>query len=137
MELNHDDLKWASAKVVNAADDIVKISKNKNPWEVFPVIVKAWQESCPKTYDSFVYTLNETKANSKITKVGGSHFKGVSVDKGNSDTAGTGGTLRHRLDIPVKVIYIIRRLYPDMPMDKKFYDKWAKVFPQMKIEEKV
>lgn len=137
MQVDPDNLKWAPAQVVSAATDIVNQSKNKDPWEVFQIIVSAWQETCPKTYDSFITTLDETKANSKLTKVGGSYFKGISIDKGNEREEGTGGILRHRLDIPVKVIYMIRRLYPDLVMDKKFYEKWAKVFPKMVIEERV
>lgn len=121
-----NNLKWAPAKVVSAATDIVKLRKEKSPWEVIEVIVRAWQETCPQTYQSFIYSLDQVKRNSKVTK----GVRGVSVDK-------EGNTLIHRLDIPVKVIYMIRRLYPDIPMDKAFYNKWAKKFPKMVIESKV
>lgn len=130
---NPDLYKWAPSQVVNAASKLIELKKNKSPWEVIEKIVEIWQSTCPKTYDSFIYTLDKTKRNSKITK----GFRGVSIDSGSGGVEGTGGVLRHRLDIPVKVIYIIRKLYPDMPMDKEFYNKWARVFPKMKIEEKV
>jgi len=129
---NTDNLKWAPASVVDAATDIVKQKNNKDPWEVFKIIVRVWQETNPKRFDSFITTLDETKANAKITD----GFKGISIDKGNEREEGTGGVIRHKLDIPVKVIYMIRRLYPDLQMDKAFYTKWAKVFPKMRIEEK-
>ena len=133
MNVDPDNLKWAPSQVVQAANEIIKQKNDKDPWEVFQAVVKVWQETNPKTYDSFITTLDETKANAKIT--GG--FKGISIDKGNPREEGTGGILRHKLDIPVKVIYMIRRLYPDLVMDKAFYTKWAKVFPKMRIEEKV
>jgi len=122
-----NNLKWAPAKVVESITQLVELKENKSPWEVIEEIVRVWQETCPKTYESFVYDIEMTKRNSKVTK----GIRGISLDKE------TGGYLRHRLDIPVKVVYMIRRLYPDMPMDKEFYKKWAKTFPKMVIESKV
>lgn len=120
-------LKWAPAKTVSAADTLLEMRKTKDPWEVIAAVVKMWSETNPREYESFVYTLDKTKESRKVTK----GFRGVSYDKA------TGGHLQYKLDIPVKVVYLIRRLYPDMNMDKAFYAKWAKVFPKMVIMEKL
>jgi hypothetical protein len=127
INLAQENLKWAPAKTVSAADKLIELKKNKDVWEVIRAIVQMWQETNPKEYDSFIYTLEHTKQTRKVTK----GFRGVSYDKE------TGGNLRYKLDIPVKVIYMIRRLYPDMNLDKDFYNKWEKVFPKMVIMEKV
>lgn len=127
-----DNLRWAPASVVGAADRLVELKKNKSPWEVIEAIVEMWTATNPTDWDSFLYDLEYKKQTSKVTSIGGTQFRGVSIDK-----SGTGGILRHRLDVPVKVIYMIRRLYPDMNMDKEFYVEWAKRFPKMMIEEVV
>ena len=126
-----DHLKWAPAKTVSAADRLIELKNKKSPWEVIQEVVKLWMETNPTEYDSFVYTLDKTKRTRKITKAGGSHFSGLTYDRES------GGHLQYKLDIPVKVVYLIRKLYPDMPMDKAFYKKWGKVFPKMVVMEKV
>lgn len=46
---------------------------------------------------------------------------------------------RYTLDIPEKVIFMLRKLYTtkEMPMDKKFFRSWAKKFPKMQVSEKI
>jgi len=129
IQVNPHDLRWCPSKVYTAADKLVKLKKDKDPWEVFEYIVRVWQSTNPSEYDSFLYTLDETKGTRKITNIGNKQFSGVSIDKE------TGGTLRYLLDIPTKVIYLIKRLYPNINLDKEFYTKWAKKFPKMVIEE--
>ena len=125
-----DNLRWAPAGVVNLANNLIKLKSDKDPWIVFEAIVDAWQKTNPKRYDSFIHQLEDTKKNSKTTFIGGKEHTGVSVDK-----SGTGGTLLHKIDMPVKVVYMIKKLYPDMNLDKEFYDKWAEKFPKMVVSE--
>jgi len=123
-------LKWAPARTVEAADRLVELKNNKDPWEVFAEVVKVWQGTHPADYESFLFNLDVKKGTAKVTSVGNKQFRGVSVDT-------EGSVLRHRLDIPVKVIYMIRKLYPEMNLDADFYKKWGKKFPHMVIEEAV
>jgi hypothetical protein len=129
--LHPDEYKWTNSRIFEAADKLVQLKKDKDPWEVFEYIVKIWKSTNPSEYESFIVNLNETKTTRKVTTVGNKQFSGVSVDKN------TGGTLRYLLDIPVKVVHMIRKLYPEMNLDKEFYTKWAKHFPKMVIEKVV
>lgn len=133
--LDPTEVKWAPAKAVNAADHLIRLKKTKDPWTVIEEIVKVWKSTNPTEYDSFLYTLDWEKADGKIIQAGG----GKRATHASIDTKGTGGILRHTLDIPVKVNYMIRALYPpeELPMDKAFYDKWARKFPKMVISEVV
>lgn len=126
-QLHPDELKWTSSRVFTAADKLIELKKDKDPWEVFEYIVKIWMSTNPSEYESFLVDLDETKKSRKVTNVGGKQFAGVSVDK-------EGATLRYLLDIPTKVVYMIKALYPEMNMDKEFYNKWAKKFPKMIVE---
>lgn len=137
MDETANNLKWAPAGVVNLVSKLVKLKKEKSEWEVIEAIVDAWEKSNPTEWESFLHELDHTKSTRKVTAVGNKQFSGVSKDKGNSEREGTGGYLRYKLDIPVKVVYMIRRMYPELPMDKKFYDKFARKFPKMVIEEVV
>ena len=129
-QLHPDELKWTSSRVFGAADKLIKLKEDKDPWEVFDYIVKIWMSTNPSEYESFLVDLSDTKATRKVTSVGNKQFRGVSVDS-------EGATLRYLLDIPTKVVYMIKRLYPEMNMDKEFYTKWAKKFPKMTIEDTV
>lgn len=130
-------LKWAPAGAVTAADKLVELKNTKDQWTVIEEIVKLWEATCPSEWASFVYDLEVSKQTAKVTYIGNKQFSNVSKDKGNYDHPGTGGILRHQLDIPTKVIYMIRRLYPDLPMDKEFYDKFARRFPKMVVSKVV
>jgi hypothetical protein len=130
-QLHPDELKWTSSRVFGAADKLIKLKKDKDPWEVFEYIVKIWMSTNPSEYESFLVDLSDTKETRKVTNIGNKQFRGVSVDKE------TGGTLRYLIDIPTKVVYMIKRLYPEMNMDKQFYTKWAEKFPKMTIESVV
>jgi hypothetical protein len=135
MDVN--DLKWAPASAFQAADEIIKLKKNKGPWEVIEKIVEMWEKTNPRDWQAFIFQLEDEKARGKVTNVGSKKFTNVSKDKGSGDEKGTGGTLRHQLDIPLKVVYMIRKVYPNLVMDKKFYNKWARKFPKMVVSEKV
>lgn len=124
---------YAPAQIVQGAQSIIDLKNKKGPWEVIDQIIKVWEATNPKTYKSFITNLDEVKGTRKVTNVGGKQFKGVSRDKTS------GGLLQYKLDIPVKVIYMIRRVYSveELPMDKEFYKKWAQKYPNMVISEVV
>lgn len=127
-----DDYRWAPAKTVQAADKLIELKKNKGPWEVIAEIIKIWRSTHPTQYDSYIINLEGVKQSRKVTSVGGKQFSGVSKDK-------SGAYLQYKLDIPEKVVYMIRTLYnpEELPMDKKFYQTWAKKFPKMVVSTKV
>lgn len=131
--MDAENYDYAPARIVQGAQSIIDLKNKKDPWEVIDQIIKVWEATNPKTYKSFITNLDEVKGTRKVTAIGGKQFKGVSKDKV------TGGLLQYKLDIPVKVVYMIRRVYSadELPMDKKFYAKWARRYPDMVISEVV
>lgn len=125
-----DNFRYAPAKVVDMGSRLVELRKTKGLWEVIEEIMKMWSDTSPKEYQSFLVDLDFTKADGKETNVGGKTWSNVSKDL-------NGSLLRHRLDIPVKVVYMIRRLYStdECPMDSDFYDEWARRFPKTVVSE--
>ena len=125
-----DNLRWAPSKVVGMADKLVQLKNTRPVWEVIEELMRMYSETNVKEYDSYLIDLEDTKDNGKITNVGGKAFSNVSKDI-------EGSLLRHRLDIPVKVVYMIRRLYStdEVQMDQKFFDTWARKFPNTVVSE--
>jgi hypothetical protein len=132
VKLLSDAYRWAPAKAVTMGDELVKLRNTRPVWEVIEAVMKMYSETNVHEYQSFLVDLKDTKDLGKVTNVGGKAFSNVSKDI-------NGATLRHRLDIPVKVVYIIRRLYSveELPMDEKFYAKWARMFPRTVVSEVV
>ena len=126
-----DNFRYAPAKVVGMADKITELRKTKGMWEVIDEIMRLWASTNPKEYKSFLIDLNTTKETGKVYSLtGGKSITNVSKDE-------NGSLLRHRLDIPVKVVYMIRRLYSvdECPMDAEFYNTWAKRYPKTVVSE--
>lgn len=127
-----EEYRWTDPKIYESANKIIELKKTKGPWEVIEFILKMWRETNPKEYNSFVFSLDKIKSSRKITSIGGKQYSGVSKDA-------HGSYLQYKLDIPEKVVYLIRRVYTptELPMNKEFYDAWAKKFPSMVIMERV
>lgn len=127
---SYDDLRYAPAKVVDMGTRLVELRKTKGMWEVIEEIMKMWSDTNPKEYKSYLIDLDFTKDDGKVTSVGNKRWSNVSKDS-------TGSLLRHRLDIPVKVVYMIRRLYStdECPMNAEFYDEWSRRFPKTVVSE--
>ena len=73
--------------------------------------------------------LDFIKKSGKETSVGNKVFTNVSRYEG--------GLLQKKLDIPSRVIYMIRKMYSpeELPMDESFYQEWARRFPLMVVSE--
>ena len=123
-----DDRKFASGSQVAAVNRLMKLKKTKGPWDVIKEIVKIWSSERPAEYRSFVVGLKDTKSTRKVYK---GKFTGVSKDKKS------GAILRYTYDVPVKVVAMIRKMYPEMYMDKEFFKKMGRLFPDFKISKKV
>ncbi len=126
-------LKYAPAPSVQLADKLLELRKTKNKWEVIAFVISSWIKTKPRHWDSHLVSLRDIKETRKTTTVGSKQFSGVSKDKV------TGGYLRYTLDIPEKVILIIRRLYTaeELPMDKKFFADFARRFPIFVVSRRV
>lgn len=109
-----------------AANRLIELSKIKPMWEVVDEIIRIWSELKPKEWKSHLINmanLRETRKN-KFSS---------SYDKK------TGNNLRYTLDVPEKVILMIRVLYgtDEAPMDKKWFNTFAKRYPKFVVAEKI
>jgi len=125
-----DNLRWAPAKAVDMGNRLVSLRQTQGLWTVIEEIMRMWADTNPREYQSYLIDLEDTKEDGKITSVGNKRWSNVSKDL-------NGSMLRHRLDIPVKVVYMIRRLYSvdECPMDADFYDEWSRRFPKTVVSE--
>lgn len=118
--------KWADYQKTQRLLDLKKKS-GSDPWPVIEACLKVWSDSKPNTWESFLYEIEQTRETRKDPKFGST------VDKS------TGATLRYTLDIPEKVIYMLRVLYTpeELPMNKDFFIAFAQRFPKFKVAEKI
>lgn len=114
-------------------DAIWKAKEKKNPWEVIDLILKAFKETKPRRYQSYVIHLKNLKESEKRTNVGNSTFRGVSKDKEND------AYLAHTVDFPVWLMMAIRKVYgpQELQMDKEFFREFGKRYREFQIMEKV
>ncbi len=116
-------------KNVNLAVSLEELKKKSgsNPWPVIEMIVEAWQDRNPTQWKSHLLYIEELRHTRKDSKYASTY------DKKN------GGYLRYTLDIPEKVLQMIRCLYnaEELPMTKEFFKEWAKKYPQMKVAQKI
>jgi len=129
--MNINDYRYTPASVFSAADKLVKMKKEKVIWEVIAKIVEMWEKTNPKEWEAHLIDLSWDKEIGKVTSIGTKQFSHVSKNKG--------ALLRKTLDIPQRVILLIRRLYSpqELPMDKKFFRTWAQKFPKMVVSQKL
>lgn len=114
---------------VIATDRLIELKKSSgtNPWPVISEILKIWADKSPKEWKSYLIRLQDIKRTRKDRKFASTYDK---VNK---------GYLRYILDIPQKVISMIRCLYTadELPMNRKFFIEFARRFPRLKVAEKL
>lgn len=120
--------KARSARVVQAVKTIEHLYKLKaksvsDPWPVIEECLNIWSESEPTNYQSFLYNLQGVKESRRD----------------RTYAASPTGSLRYTLDVPERVLYMIKMLYTtdELPMNKEFFREWAKRFPKMRVAEKI
>lgn len=107
----------------------LKGKSSSNPWPVIEECVKIWEATNPTEYKSFLFELEDIKQTRRD--------KFASSDP-KKDTK-YGGQFRYTLDIPEKVMYMLRCVYDtdELPMNREFFMAWSKRFPKMKVAEKI
>ena len=114
---------------VRAVDALVKLKRESgsNPWPVIEMCLEIWKSSNPNEWKSFLVDLGKTKVTRKDRKFASTY------DKVH------GGYLRYTLDLPEKVVYMIRALYSsdELKMDREFFIEFAKRFPLLKVAERL
>ena len=120
--------KWSD---VSAVMEIARLKEKSgsNPWPVIEKCIDIWKETNPTEWKSFLYEIEETKG-TRRNKFAASDERKDRVHN---------GILRYTLDIPEKVLYMIRAIYSatELPMNRSFFLEFAKRFPRMRVAEKI
>lgn len=108
--------------------ETLKHKSGSNPWPVIEECFKIWKDTNPTDWKSYLIYLDDVKETRRDKKFGTARKDPVHD-----------GILRYTLDIPEKVMFMIRCLYDsdELPMDRKFFLQFAKKFPLYKVVEKV
>lgn len=114
---------------LNWVEQVIKLKKKSgsNPWPVIEACFNFWAQQSPTRYTSFLISIDNTRKTRKDPKYASTY------DKVH------GGYLRYTLDIPEEVMYMIRCIYsePELPMNREFFNEFAKRFPKYRIANKL
>ncbi len=110
------------SKVYSSADYLIKLRKTKGMWEVIDGVIEVWQKSSPKEWKSHLIDMKDLRE-TRINKWASNKDK----------------SYRFLLDIPEKIIFMIRKLYDfnDCPMDKKWMLKFARRYPTFVVADRI
>ena len=105
----------------------LKQTSGSNPWPVIEACFDYWALQSPKRYRSFLISIDNTRKTRKDPKFASTY------DKEH------GGYLRYTLDIPEEIMLMIRCIYnvDELPMDKEFFNNFAKHLPRFMIAQKI
>lgn len=113
---------------INAVErlELLKKKSGSDPWPVIEECFKVWQATNPKQWQAYLVDVEEVRQSRRDKK-----FATANKDSVHD------GILRYTLDIPEKVMMMIRMIYsPDeLDMNKEFFTKFAKRFPQFKVAQ--
>jgi len=116
-----DHLRWV--------DEVTRLKSKSgsNPWPVIENCFNFWALQSPSRYRSFLISIDNTRETRK--------------DREYASTKDPihGGYLRYTMDIPEEVILMIRCIYnvDELPMNREFFNEFAKRFPRYRIAEKI
>lgn len=96
-------------------------------------MIKIWKQRNPAEWKSFIVHLDDTKQAQKRKWVGRHEWTGVTKDKES------GAYFSMVVDFPVWIMQALRKLYnsDELPMDKKFFERFAREFPEFAIRKKI
>lgn len=105
-----------------AVDRLLTLRNTKSQWDVIDEVIKIWYTTHPKEWKSHLIEMKDLKETRK-----------------NKFASTKDKSLRFILDIPEKVILIIRKLYStdECPMDKRWMLKFARRYPKFVVAERV
>lgn len=110
------------SKIYSAADRLVTLRNSKTQWEVIDEVIKVWHATNPKEWKSHLIDMQDLKETRK-----------------NKFASTKDKSLRFLLDIPEKVIFMIRKLYTveECPMDEKWMLKFARRYPKFVVADRI
>lgn len=113
--------------LIQFVDEVMKLRGSKDaPWSVIEKCFEYWEKHNPTKYRSFLVNVENLRNSRKN-------------DFASTKDPVTGGILRYTLDIPEEVMFMIRKIYDtdELPMDKKFFNEFARRFPRFVVAKKL
>lgn len=113
---------------VHAVETLEKLKKDNgaNPWPVIEKCLEIWKSRSPQQWKSYLVYMDDIRETRKDRKFASAH------DKKND------AYLRYTIDIPEKIMYMIRCLYDpeELDMNREFFKEFGKRFPSFKVAER-
>lgn len=109
-----------------------KISSGQSPdgfiatqkdWSILDEIIKVWSVAYPDMYRLHLDNIKKIRKANDATK-------GIAKDKG-------GAEIRHTVEIPEKLLSLVRAIFPSQNLDKSFIYKFAKRYPIFSVVGKI
>ena len=118
-----DNNNWRSASQVMVADKIMAAYKTKTFWEFVDEVMKVWAELNPGKWRELIHEVKATKLDL--------------IDRRYATTKSKHMERRFLLRMPEFVHNVIWKMYPDYPMDRKFFNTFARRYPNFRVSEKI
>jgi len=112
-----------SAKDIVAVERIMKAYKTKSFWPCVDEIMKVWSEVNPGKWNELIVEVKNTKSTLKDKKYATTNSK--SMER------------RFLLRMPDFVHNAIIKLYPNEPMNRRFFNTFARRYPAFRVSDKV
>lgn len=112
-----------SARHVAAVDRIMNAAKTKSFWGFVDEVMVVWAEIHPAQWREMIVDIKEQRHGLR--------------DRQYATTESKHMDRRLLLRMPEFVNYAIVKMFPDYPMDRKFFNTFAKRYPAFRISEKV
>lgn len=119
--LDGDNLR--PAHHVAAIDRIVDASKTKTFWEFVDEVILSWERVNPGKWREQVVEVQNSRDNLR--------------DKKFATTESKHMERRFLLRMPEFVNVAITKFFPDVEMDRKFYNTFARRYPALRVSEKI
>ena len=118
-----DNNNWRSARQVAAADRIMTAYKTKSFWDFVDEVMNIWAKLNPGRWRELIHEVKITKLDLR--------------DREYATTKSKHMERRFLLRMPEFVHNVIWKMYPDYEMDRKFYNTFARRYPNFRVSEKV
>ena len=118
-----DGNQMRSTHQVLVADRIMTAYKTKSFWAFVDEVMNTWHDINPGQWRELICEIQVTRDNLKDRKYATTESKHMER--------------RFMLRMPEFVHNVIWKMYPDYPMDRKFFNTFARRYPTFRVSEKV
>jgi hypothetical protein len=82
-------------------------------------MIKFWKDKYPGSYQSLLVDISEERKSRK------------------NEFGSSSGGMRYLASVPETILNMIKKVYPDEPIDKKFFRRFARRYDEFRVAERV